>query len=218
MHSKDYKHQGLLAELHYLPNLEFFVAILEAEVIEIEIQGNFTKQTYRNRCYIKGANKTEILSIPVKKGARRFKDVQIDYKQGWLKDHWRTITSAYGKSPFFEYYRDGFESIFFKKENFLYDLNLQLLTKCLDFLGIEKEIKFTDTYGITPNKGVFDFRDAVFPHQPYSVRNIYKSFPYQQIFGKGFVGNLSVLDLLCCEGPGSKVILNQSKAASEEQL
>ena len=208
----------VLIELQYLPNLEYFIIFSKSERVIIEAKESFIKQTFRNRCYIKTANSIETMSIPVKKGQRQIKDIQIDYRQSWLKDHWRTITSAYGKSPFFEYYRDGFEAILFGKETFLFDLNWKLLTKCLEFLGLEKDIKFTDNYEFNPKSPVLDLRSLILPKIGYGERGIYTAHAYNQIFGKDFAGNLSVIDLLFCEGPQSLSILHKSIREGAEQI
>ena len=208
----------VLIELQYLPNLEYFIVFLKSGRVIIEAQESFIKQTYRNRCYIRTANSIEAMSVPVKKGARQIKDVQIDYRQSWLKDHWRTITSAYGKSPFFEHYRDGFETILLGKEKFLFDLNRRLLTKCLEYLGLEKDIKFTDNYEFNLKSAVLDLRSLILPKTGFGERGIYMAHAYNQIFGKDFAGNLSVIDLLFCEGPHALSILNKSIREGAEQM
>lgn len=208
----------VLIDLHYLPSLEYIIVFMKSGQVTIEAKESFVKQTYRNRCYIKSANSIETMSIPVKKGQRQIREIKIDYRQGWLKDHWRTITSAYGKSPFFEYYRDGFESILFKKETFLFDLNWKLLTKCLEYLGLEKEIKFTEIYEFNPKSPVLDLRSLFSPKTSYQNRGIYEAHAYNQIFGKDFAGNLSVIDLLFCEGPQALSILGKSIRQRTEQI
>ncbi|MCG8323089.1 MAG: WbqC family protein [Cytophagales bacterium] len=208
----------VLIELHYLPNLEYFIILMKCSQVIIEANENFVKQTYRNRCYIRLPNKIEPMSIPVKKDHRQIKNVKIDYRQSWLKDHWRTITSAYGKSPFFEYYRDGFEKILLAKETHLFDLNLKLLTKCLEYLGLEKDVKFTDNYEFKPKSPVLDLRSLILPKISYGDRGIYEAHVYNQIFGKDFAGNLSIVDLLFCEGPQALSILNKSARVVVEQI
>lgn len=207
-----------LIELHYFPCLEYFVCLLGSDHILLEQHEYFMKQTYRNRCYVRSANKVTSLSVPVKKGSKSFKDIKVDYQQGWLKDHWRTIVSAYGKSPFFEFYRDDLEAILFRNETFLFDLNFKLLTKCLNYLAVEKNIKFTTEYVKTQENGVLDKRGIILPNKSYKERGIYFPRPYQQIFGKDFECNLSILDLLCCEGPRAGSILRESGNIKGEQI
>ncbi|MBC8111371.1 MAG: WbqC family protein, partial [Verrucomicrobia bacterium] len=142
----------LLIELHYLPCLAYFSAIKNAETVFLETCENFQKQTCRNRCYLLGAHQIACLTIPVKHSPQKILicDVAIDYSQRWQPIHWRTIVSAYRKSPFFDYYIADFEKVFTSQPKFLFDFNEQLLTICLKSLKWSKSIKFTDTYNFLP--------------------------------------------------------------------
>ncbi len=92
----------VLIELHYLPCIAYFAYLAHAESVVIEAHEHYVKQSYRNRCQILTASKVVSLSVPVQKGNRTqlIRDLKIDYSQSWLKDHWRTIASAYGKAPY----------------------------------------------------------------------------------------------------------------------
>ena len=49
----------ILIETQYLPSLEFFCAIRNANEIQIEYYEHFVKQSYRNHAFIRGANGIE---------------------------------------------------------------------------------------------------------------------------------------------------------------
>src|SRR5215216_1327217 len=69
---------------------------------------SYPKMTFRNRFVVAGSNGLIHLSIPLVNGRSQkipFKDVRISYREKWQLNHWRTITSCYNKSPYFEYYR-----------------------------------------------------------------------------------------------------------------
>jgi hypothetical protein len=202
----------LLIELHYLPSLEYFVCLNKFEELILEINDHYVKQTYRNRCYILTSNKIAPLIIPVKEGNKKikFKDIKIDYDQKWLMTHWRAIVSAYGKAPFFEFFAPYFHQSLFKKNEFLLDLNLQLLSVCLRLLKIKKVIKFTKNYEKEAKIEIEDLRGQIHPKKMFEQNNFYKKFPYNQIFGKNFVSNLSIIDLLFCEGGNAGNILQKS--------
>jgi len=202
----------VMLDLHYLPSLEYFAALLKYDYVYIEAHEHFQKQSYRNRCYIRAANKVDMLSVPVLDGRRKvlIRDIRIDYQQGWLKDHWRAITSAYGKSPFFEYYAPYFEQILFKKHTFLYDLNWELLTKCLDLLQIRKNIKPSSYYSKNLDLNTLDLRPVIHPKKNYLNNKIYRPFRYVQNFGSEFVPNLSIVDLLFCQGVEARQSLELS--------
>ena len=55
-----------------------------------------------------------------------------------------------------------------------------------------------------------DFRNIVDPKFFYSSRKIYTPYQYKHVFGKDFVPNISIMDLLFSEGPNSLEIINNS--------
>jgi hypothetical protein len=158
------------------------------------------------------ASKVATLSVPVLKGNSKqlIRDIQIDYDQKWLTDHWRSISSAYGKAPFFEHYADYFEKIYLRRHACLFELNLELLTICLKLLSIKKKIDFTSAYKNSTENAIDDFRSAIHPKKEYKNNNLYTPVRYRQNFGNNFVSNLSIIDLLFCEGPRSIEIIRQS--------
>jgi hypothetical protein len=203
---------SVLIDLHYLPCIEYFALFLKYDQIRIESCEYYQKQSYRNRCYVLTANKVVALAVPVVKGNRKqlVRDIQIDYNQRWKSDHWRTIESAYGKSPFFAYYADFFAQIIHRDYKYLFDLNWDLLTKCLSLLRIDKKIIFTSVYEKYPDIGSDDLRSAIHPKKSLAASNIYQPVEYMQNFGSNFVPNLSIVDLLFCEGTNAPNIVRQS--------
>ena len=196
-------------DLQYLPSLEYFCALLKHDKITIEAHEYFEKQSYRNRCRIQTTNKIDTLTVPVKNGNSKvlIKDLRIDYHQDWTRRHWGAIHSAYGKSPFFEFYADYFRFLFEKKPDFLFDFNLDLLTICLKLLRLEKTIIFTENYEKDVKN---DFRGQVHPKRHYQENQLYQPVKYRQNFGSEFEPNLSILDLLFCQGNQSLKILQES--------
>src|SRR5690349_1049815 len=100
-----------------MPCLAYFAALISRPEIVVEKYEHYEKQSFRNRCYIKGPHRIESLIVPVtgKSGKPLITDIRIDYNQKWLNNHWRTIRTAYGNAPFFEYYAPDVENILFKK-------------------------------------------------------------------------------------------------------
>ena len=202
-----------LIELQYLPPVEYFAGIIQHETLLIEAHETYQKQTYRNRCYIKGANKVQVMSIPVKKGSQQLKiqEVEINYAENWVREHWRSIQSAYGKAPFFEYYADFFQPIYTENPKFLFEFNLQILTICLQLMNIKREINFTSKFEKKYNNDrITDARSLILPNKRTLESPYFNFFKYQQTFGKEFVDNLSIIDLLFCLGPEAGTSLEQS--------
>lgn len=199
----------MIIDLHYLPSTEYFARILEHDEIVFEIHEFYQKQSYRNRCEILTSNKIDVLSIPVKQGNSKIlvKDVKIDYSQDWVRRHWGAIYSGYGKSPFFEFYSDYFKNIFNKKTDFLVDFNVEMLSICLKFLKVEKKISFSENYKAHLEN---DFRGQIHPKRIFSEESTYRAKEYRQNFGNEFEPNLSILDLMFCQGNQAKKILQDS--------
>lgn len=202
----------MLIELHYLPNIDYFLELLKADEITLECQETYQKQTYRNRTLILGVNKVETLTIPI---LHRLDQNQlitataIDYTTRWAHIHLQTLRSAYGRAPFFEYYFPLFEKIYQSKPPLLFDLNEQLLSACLKIMGVNKTFRKSEHYQPQLINPIDDKRNLIHPKKmPQNVDRI-ASISYTQTFGSIFVKNLSIIDLIFNEGKNSKQILQK---------
>jgi hypothetical protein len=198
----------LLIELHYLPCIQFFAYLASFEKVVIDLSDTYTKQTYRNRCRINGANKIEDLIIPIKKNKEPH--IAIDYGQKWHSKHLRAIQTAYGKAPFFEYYADELFEIFNKKQISLLELNKVLLTKCLEILDFDFDLNYSEHISLEDKSHLYDARNEINPKNPFSNNSIYMPESYFQVFGNNFVNNLSIIDLIFCEGPQARHFIQKS--------
>lgn len=175
--------------------------IADQESVIFEKQDNFQKQSYRNRCYICGANGKQLLTVPVEHsksiGRQKSKDIRIDNSFNWKKNIKKSLQSSYRSSPYFEFYEDEIMQIFEKPHEFLLDLNLhsyQLMTDCLQ---LDQDFSFTDHYAEF-NEDPNDYRFLANAKK----MPVYELDSYTQVFDdkQGFISNLSVLDLLFNEG------------------
>ena len=142
-------------------------------------------------------NGLQALTVPIEKPAQDkclMRDVRISDHGNWRHLHWNALCSAYGESPFFEFYVDDLRPFFERKYAFLYDFNMAI-TECMcSLLDIQPCLKPTDEYA----KGVpNDFRDAIRPKHPLPDA-AFTPQPYYQVYARkhGFLPNLSILDLL----------------------
>jgi len=211
---------SILMELPYLPCIQFFSKIIQGKVF-LEQCENYNKGSYRNRCHIASVHGVQVLSIPLMGGKHQqqpIREVKISYDYPWNSQHWTAIKSAYGKSPFFEFYADDFEIFYKKKYEFLWDWNWDLLQIVIPFLQINTDFHFTQAYQKTTPENILDFRNAISPKQNKALADeAFTPFKYGQVFEdqNGFLPNLSILDLLFCTGPETSFILGKCITTSE---
>jgi hypothetical protein len=200
----------LLIDLQYFPSISYIKEIVKVDTIVLEAHETFQKQTYRNRCEILTSNGKEALIIPIIHGSSGYiKDIKIDYSQRWFQIHDRALRAAYGKSPFFEFIMDDISAVLEAKHTFLWDLNYNMLTLCLEKLTLKKEVLESNSYLEKQELEdfMFDLRGKINPSLNKKMgQNVSKS--YHQVFGNEFVSNLSVLDLLFCALLDSSEILH----------
>ncbi len=215
-------HKEIVLDLQYLPNITYFCYLLYYDTIHIDLYEYYQKQSYRNRCEILTTHGKMGLSIPVIKpqGKQTMKSIEIDHSQKWMRHHWRSICAAYGKAPFFEYYADYFKPFFEQPVTHLAQLNLNLLTLCLKLVGISKQINISDNYIEEPQRDshLLDLRGKIHPKTTMKEKGLFGTLNYQQVFGKSFVADLSILDILFCEGPNTKHLLKESVIQNKHNL
>ncbi len=183
----------------YFPSISHFVAIAKADLVTIEMEDNFQKQTNRNRMYIYSPNGIQLLNVPIKhtkEAHQRTKDVKLETAFDWQKQHFKSLEAAYRTSPFFEYFEDDILPIFQKKHTFLMDLNLETMSIVSKCLRLEFDYNETDEYFHEVNDKI-DFRNLINGKKDAAT---FES--YTQVFGEkhGYLNNLSILDLLFNEG------------------
>ncbi|MGL4907838.1 MAG: WbqC family protein [Bacteroidales bacterium] len=198
----------------YFPPIQYFAKMLGAEQVFVEAHEHFIKQTYRSRCQIATANGALALTVPVQKksGVKMpIREVRIDYTEQWQRQHWRSLVAAYQNSPFFEYYADELLPFFEQKETFLFDLNQKLIIFLNELLNIAPPLYLTQAYDKCLASNV-DFRTLISPKQNLQSDTNFTPANYYQCFvdRKGFLPNLSILDLLFNEGNEARSILRNS--------
>lgn len=192
---------SLFIPSYFAPICQFGM-IYQSDNIVFEVHDNFQKQTYRNRCYIYGANGKQLLNIPISHSKNRLKtktrDVKIEDGSSWQKQHYKSLKSAYNSSPFFEFYEDDLMALFDKNHRFLLDLNLDTFEFINDALELHLNYTKTQEYHDSVDH---DYRILTNP----KVNINYLSNSYTQVFDDkyGHIENLSILDLLFMEGPNS---------------
>lgn len=151
----------------------------------------FSKLNNPNRYKIAGPNNIQSLTVPITQDDKHnpISRVRINYNENWIKDHKHAWQTAYGKSPFFEYYDYRFWSILDAQPMMLSDLLHPWNQLLFVQLGLSA---FESTSKETP-------------------QNMIQIKPYPQVFDVkfGFRSDVSGIDLLFNLGPLAKEYLSQ---------
>ena len=212
--------KALLSSTYFGP-IQWYQKLNRYDECLIERHESFIKQTYRNRMIIPTTNGPLSLTIPTNHDiSLSMKDIRISDHANWRHVHWNALLSAYGESPFFEYYQDDIRPFYEKKYEFLFDFNMETTAKMIELLDIRPKISITDEYVLSEerrvksieseerkvkseefNTQIVDFRDAIRPKKPL-LDPEFESKRYYQVYEQkyGFQPNMSILDLLFNEG------------------
>ncbi len=191
----------------YFSPISQYSEIIKSESIVFEMDDNFQKQSYRNRCYIHNSNGKQLLSIPVKHqikdGRKKTKETLVENNFPWQDHHFKSLKIAYRSSPFFDLFEDDIAHIFEKKYKYLQDVNIDTFLFIDDALQLDSSITKTKKYKVEDTTK--DFR--LFAEKKHQSKKVTEK--YIQMFDDkhGFIPNLSILDLLFMEGPNTSSYL-----------
>lgn len=197
---------ALLSTTYFGP-VQWYQKLYRYDQVLIEQHETFQKQTFRNRCLIATTQGIQVLTVPVSMGdSHAIKDVRVSDHGNWRHLHWQALQSAYGDSPFFEYYADDLWPFFEKRWDFLLDFNEAIRQKMCELLDIHPQVGYTSDYQHidSQHSTLNDFRTAIDPKHPVADADFIPRRYYQVFEQKhGFLPNLSILDLLFNMGPES---------------
>lgn len=218
-----------------MPWLGYFDQISRVDTFIFYDDVLYTKNDWRNRNKIKTSHGTAWLTIPVNiKNRLRdhllIKDVAI-IDPNILKTHLKIIELNYKKSPFFQDFYSKITPLFNTEYRLLADLDIDIIKIISEFIGIKKVnfLRSSDMDVINENptgrlidickklkathyltgasaknyldEARFQKNDIILEYQKYNHPT------YKQRFGE-FIPYLSIIDLLCNEGPHSLNILS----------
>ena len=182
----------------YMPSVEYVARLLREESV-VDLGEHYIKRSQRNRAQILSANGVMSLTVNVENANRprqMITDVRIDYSKRWQHQHWVSIMSAYKSSPYFDHYAHLLEPFYKREWRYLVDYNMEYLSTLLRLLGVDDKVNISEKY-VVAREGDIDLRPK------HNEGSTFVAEPYFQVFSDRmpFVANLSILDLLLCEGP-----------------
>ena len=140
---------GALLSTTYFGPVQWYQKLNRHRCI-IEQHDNFVKQTYRNRCVIASANGPQSLTVPIERydGMKcAMRDIRISDHGNWRHLHWQALVSAYGETPFFEYYADDIRPFFEEHRwKYLLDFNLDITHTLCSLLDVRPDLTLSDHY------------------------------------------------------------------------
>lgn len=204
---------NVLLSTTYFGPVQWYQKLYRSDEVQIERYESFLKQTYRNRCLIATTQGVQTLTVPVEHNNSQFlissipqciKDLRISDHGNWRHLHWNALQSAYGESPFFEYYQDDIRPFFEKRWTFLFDFNEEIREKMCELIDIQPIVSSTSEFVAQHTDSIKDYRNAITPKHPVPDSDFVPKAYYQVYLQKnGFLANLSILDLLFNMGPES---------------
>ena len=214
-------------QANYFPYPGFFQKVSLSDVYVVLDKAQFQfDTTNRNKIITPNGSWTRI-SVPIKKGQKFFenRNVEINNDLPWAKENWNLIQKSYNESPFFYLYKDFLDSIYKKRWNLIFNLNLQILKKIFDWLDIKTEIVLESELNVTGTSSkrllnickklgadtyisgiggkryldekLFEKNRIILKYQNYNP------ITYHQYRPKSFIPNLSIIDLLANVGSES---------------
>lgn len=162
-----------------------------------------------HRCKIVDTRDEIYLTVPVSHphGHHSWNDTQVSIHGHWWNVHLTALESAYGRTPFFEYYIDRIKPVFdgdrYEREFISAGaLDRECDTIIRQILGIENEVCYGSEQAADEGNVLdlrkFDFSE-IEPVRYYQIR----------ADRLGFRAGLSILDLIFNMGPESPLVLRQ---------
>lgn len=198
----------IILPLQYFGSVEYWTAIIQGgDQVVIDIGENYVKRSERNRTTILASEGTMQLSVQLAHANRPrqpMRSMVVDYSKRWQHQHLVAIESAYRSSPYYDYYADRITALYEREWHSLVELNLATLDFVCRALRIERP-HIVEQYVVATESDI-DLRDK-------KRGSTFVAEPYIQVFADrlSFTPNLSIIDLLMCEGPEAINILRCSR-------
>lgn len=182
----------------YYGSTEYWAALVQGgSDVVIDLGEHYVKRSERNRTEIMTSGGVMQLSVQLAHANRPRQPIgsmRVDYSKRWQHQHLVAMESAYRSSPYYDYYADRFVPLYEREWKHLVELNMAIMERVCSTLKVAVP-PISESYVVAAD-GDIDLR-------PKRAEHIYMLEPYVQVFSDRmpFVPNLSIYDLIMCEGP-----------------
>lgn len=137
--------KAVILQSNYIPWKGYFDLIHDADVFVFYDEVKYTKNDWRNRNRIYAPNGPHWLTIPISPKAVSLKISEVVMATPrWQEEHFKSLQSAYGKSPCYRQLYPVMEELYLKREwTRLVDLNRFSIEKISRLIGIQT--RFVDS-------------------------------------------------------------------------
>lgn len=218
-------------QAEYLPSIDFFAKMLQADVFILADDVQYTKHSRINRAKIKNSEGWQWLSVPVLSKGRigqSIGEVEINPRENWCRRHWTSIFVNYRHAGYFELWAEALGPIYARRWTRLIDINRTLIDLSRSALDVSVPLRLSsefeapasgterlvgliqatggDTYLAGPEAKRY-LVESKFRAAGIELRYLeFRQPTYHQLFGP-FVPDLSILDLVMNEGERSREIV-----------
>lgn len=183
----------------YCGSIDYYAAIAACGNSYVDTCARFDKRAKSvHRAVIADVNGPLRLTVPVAKPAMatgaRWCDILVSAHGNWPDVHRVALESAYGRTPYFEFYADRFLPLLRACDQPVTELNSAIDARIREILMLPQPL------AALPEENVMDYDAATLePVEYYQVRRHLL----------GFIPHLSVLDLIFNMGPESPLIIKK---------
>ncbi len=183
----------------YCGTVDYYAAVASFGASVVMTGARYDKrQKDVHRTLIADVNGPLRLTVPTSRPAAatsvRWSDITVSSHGGWADVHRTALESAYGRTPYFEFYAPGLLPLLVAGNQPVVELNAALDAE------IRRILMLPPPLAVAEATVIYD-----------RARYMYQPVPYYQVRAAklGFIPHLSILDLIFSMGPESPLVLKK---------